>query len=104
MTVEVGEAHRLIPIYHVCKPGAGETLLGYMWEHLHLRTGERCDGIARVCRGHDGESKERWDIDGQFLSLRPSLLCERCGLHGFVTDSEWQGTQALPQHAAGGVH
>lgn len=88
----IGVGMSLIPIDHVCRKGEEATLLGYFWPHLAKGSEEPCPAyFMHVCKQHG--AKEQWDVEvgGSQLTLKPSLLCERCGLHGFVTKGRWTG-------------
>lgn len=92
----IGVGMTLIPVDHICKPGEEGSLLGYFWPHNDA-AGERCPAhFMYVCKQHD--AKEKWEdvSKGRGLSLKPSLLCERCDLHGFVTDGRWVGVGPAP--------
>lgn len=85
--LQIADDMDLIPLLHMC--GGNEVLLGYLWEHPHKKDGTPCQGVVRTCsEAAHKEPKDKWTNDG--LSLRPSLLCERCGWHGFVVDGKWK--------------
>ena len=92
--IQLGHAHALLPLEHICQPGDQPTLLGYAF--LHYRAdGGLCDGVLRVCKAHAASAKKdlwEWETrSGGALTLKPSLLCEKCGEHGFVVDGKWKG-------------
>ena len=101
--IELGHGYTLLPIHHECA-GNPDRLYGYEWLHF-MADGSPCSGVLKVCKEKHpvGEHTEVWTLEGrgQGLSLKPSLLCEGCGEHGFVTDDKWigvgRGTQRPPQ-------
>lgn len=61
--------------------------------HRNPATGERCMGGVRfpseTQRAVDPRSAT-WDVSSwEPLTISPSVLCRRCGDHGFVRDGEW---------------
>ena len=98
--IQVARNHVLIPIDHLCEGRVQP--LGYHWYHLD-RAGNRCCGVLSICAAHKikGEVWKHETVENT-VTLRPSLLCEKCGEHGFVTDGEWGnagGHGALEQYA-----
>lgn len=61
--------------------------------HRHPETGEPCTGFVTF----DGEvqreleaGRPRWTVQSwDPLTLSPSVLCRRCGDHGWVRDGRW---------------
>lgn len=64
-------------------------LHGIEWQHPDPhRPSQRCNGLAWV------SLKPMWSDGWDLLSLdpltlSPSLLCQRCGRHGFIRDGRW---------------
>lgn len=72
--------------------GSGITMLHYpngAWRVRHMCTRPR-DGntliIAPALQLDNGHSIVRVDP----LTVNPSIMCDDCGLHGFVTDGIWR--------------
>jgi len=58
---------------------------GMMWDHTRPDTGVRCLAGSWIpfSAGH-------WTLESvEPLTLSPSLLCTRCGRHGFVRGGKW---------------
>ena len=86
--IDAGQGHYFQAIEHPCKGEQG-VLLGYMWWH-QAPDGRPCCGVVRTCRGHVADDEaEFWDDEG-VVTLRPSLLCKRCDLHGFLVKGRWK--------------
>lgn len=63
---------------------------GAWWRHL-TPAGVSCDAGSYI--GLDPEvntARACWTVDqADPLSLSPSLLCTRCGTHGFIRSGRW---------------
>lgn len=75
--------------------------VSYSW--VSNQSGKRIGIIEwHVCQDPDGELSgggvyfempgdgPRWQLESQDpLTISPSVLCVRCGLHGFIKDGRW---------------
>lgn len=67
---------------------------GAIIEHPRLDTGEPCDGgfllFVGVVQHELAPDRPVWRVlSWEPLSLMPSVLCRRCGDHGFVAAGQW---------------
>lgn len=64
------------------KPGSW----GLIWYHRRPDSGAVCSG----CLSWDPADATHWDLVSlEPLTLSPSLLCNRCGAHGFIRAGHW---------------
>lgn len=66
--------------------GASQDVLSV---HNDARTGEQCAGTPRLIGKHTIVSVDP-------LTITPSLACEVCGWHGFVTNGRWVDAGPYP--------
>lgn len=101
---ELDPRHCVEPTVHGGDPDirdADGSVSGGETEHLggfivrHARPGQADEGPR--CASHADVDphfqRPRWEMAGSLeggdLTLRPSLLCGRCGDHGFIRDGKW---------------
>lgn len=64
-----------------------EGLYGFTEAH-RTATGEWC--AASIARPGKGAGQPEWDVISEDpLTLSPSILCRRCGNHGFIREGKW---------------
>lgn len=67
----------------------GGERVGLIERHRNSK-GEPCEGFVRFDNYPD-DSKPRWKREGvEPLTLSPSILCKRCGHHGFIRGGHWE--------------
>ena len=61
---------------------------------VRVRVSHRCDRGARgviICAPHltEGEAGHVVTFSGDVPTITPSIACDDCGLHGYVTSGRW---------------
>lgn len=90
--IEIGHNHTIKFVY-----GKGdEGRLGLYYWHHRLDNGKPCQGFIffDLPVVHEkykaAESTPVWQVESwDPLTLSPSLLCRRCGDHGFIRGGSW---------------
>lgn len=87
--IYIGSNHNL----HLIVAAEGGPVIGYAIDHKTLE-GAECSGTLAIegAGGFDA-TMPRWTlVEGvptYPLTLSPSVLCPRCGDHGWVRDGKW---------------
>ena len=71
--------------------GVSVRVQGLWWTH-HTPSGEACEasGYIPVRLPSEPGPERCWVLESSFpLTLSPSLLCNRCGTHGFIREGRW---------------
>lgn len=61
------------------------------WIEAHRNSdGQWCVGSMFRRGARTGEGRAQWDVVSEDpLTLTPSVLCRKCGNHGFIRDGRW---------------
>jgi len=81
---DIGHGVRVRPAYY---PDVIEDLAGQLggFDYTHLCLGQETEDYVPVLGPGELWTVEKLDP----LTLSPSLLCRRCGHHGFIRDGRW---------------
>jgi hypothetical protein len=64
-----------------------------MITHLRVDNGEQCEGFVHFDlpeTKHMMPDNHRWKVEQwEPLTISPSVLCRRCGDHGFIREGKW---------------
>lgn len=74
-------------------PGSPEDPVGAIIEHPSLKDGSPCSGSIHfdTPRTSFMSERNRWQLVSlDPLHVEPSILCNRCGDHGFIRNGRWE--------------